>query len=258
MKLLVPADIQYKTKVKCLWVMVFLCLSFAMGDPGPCRYSITRDHLLTLRRLIENQLQSECSITYTFNERRNLSTHCYVKAALPWTLELLTNHFRYTRGSENHSFVRTLTGLIQNIYSQRCVPPINEELENDPVRFGMSIQSSPSEALQRVEDVLSKYWELVTTSNMPVDWSCVMEYTDTALPTELSLTTVSSIWDSEKAPQTELDEELEIHQKFGVMVIALSVFAGLLFIYTLYCIITHRMSHCIYDHTSQVNQSPRQ
>lgn len=60
--------------------------------------------------------------------------------------------------------------------------------------FGMSFSSSPSEALGRVQDVLSVYWELVTTMDSPVDWSCEREYTDTAepptaLPTALSLTT---------------------------------------------------------------------
>lgn len=58
----------------------------------------------------------------------------------------------------------------------------------------MSFSSSPSEALGRVQDVLSEYWELVTTRDSPVDWSCEREYRDTqepptALPTAFSLTT---------------------------------------------------------------------
>lgn len=66
--------------------------------------------------------------------------------------------------------------------------------QDDPVSFGMSLRSSPSEALGRVQDVLSEYWELVTTRDSPVDWSCEREYTDTAEPptalsTALSLTT---------------------------------------------------------------------
>ncbi|CAB1329346.1 unnamed protein product [Coregonus sp. 'balchen'] len=201
MNLHVPAHIQCKTKVKCLCVIVFLSLPLTMGDPGPCRHSITRHHLLTIRRL------SKC---------------CYVKAALPWILELLTSHFRYTQGSDNHSYVLSLIGLIHNIYSQRCVPQINEELEDDPVRFGMSFSSSPSEALGRVQDVLSEYWELVTTRDSPVDWSCEREYTDTAepptaLPTALSLTTVSTFWDSAKAPQTGLDGDQDGDLKFDFM-----------------------------------------
>lgn len=65
--------------------------------PGPCRHSITREHLLTVRQLVgvettlkqspctaqaemlqllfpqmDNQLRSGCSINYTFIERRSL------------------------------------------------------------------------------------------------------------------------------------------------------------------------------------------
>uniref|UniRef100_A0A4W5N7D0 Colony stimulating factor 1b (macrophage) n=1 Tax=Hucho hucho TaxID=62062 RepID=A0A4W5N7D0_9TELE len=234
----------HRNKVKCLCVIVFLSLSLTMGDPGPCRHSITRDHLLTIRRLIDNQLQSGCSITYTLIERRSLSKCCYVKAALPWILELLTSHFRYTQGSDNHSYVLSLTGLIHNIYSQRCVPQINEELEDDPVSFGMSFSSSPSEALGRVQDVLSEYWELVTTRDSPVDWSCEREYTDTAEP----LTALPT-----KAPQTGLDGDQVGDLKFDFMVITPSVCGGLMFIFTLYCLIKHKVimhtyklhSHCI-------------
>lgn len=54
---------------------------------------------------------------------------CFVKAALPWILELLTTHFKYTRGSVNDGYVQSLRALILNIYSQKCVPQINEEIE---------------------------------------------------------------------------------------------------------------------------------
>lgn len=54
---------------------------------------------------------------------------CFVKAALPWILELLTTHFKYSRGSVNDGYVQTLRALILNIYSQKCVPQINEEVE---------------------------------------------------------------------------------------------------------------------------------
>lgn len=54
---------------------------------------------------------------------------CFVKAALPWILELLTMHFKYTRGSISDSYVQSLRALILNIYSQRCVPQIDEEVE---------------------------------------------------------------------------------------------------------------------------------
>lgn len=54
---------------------------------------------------------------------------CFVKAALPWILELLTTHFKYSRGSVNDGYVQSLRALILNIYSQKCVPQINEEVE---------------------------------------------------------------------------------------------------------------------------------
>lgn len=57
------------------------------------------------------------------------SSVCYVKAALPRVLDLLSVHFRYSRGSESALSVRSLQNLIHNIYSQRCVPPLNEQLE---------------------------------------------------------------------------------------------------------------------------------
>lgn len=108
---------------------------------------------------MDNQLRSGCSINYTFIERRNLvgnstfppqtpsinclvlymfitlcsdfqkSKCCFVKAALPWILELLTTHFKYIRGSVNDGYVQSLRALILNIYSQKCVPQINEEVE---------------------------------------------------------------------------------------------------------------------------------
>jgi len=54
---------------------------------------------------------------------------CFVKAALPWILELLTTHFKYSRGSVNDGYVQSLRALVLNIYSQKCVPQIDEEVE---------------------------------------------------------------------------------------------------------------------------------
>ncbi|KAG7247680.1 hypothetical protein CRUP_032348 [Coryphaenoides rupestris] len=148
-----------------------------MGEvPGPCRHSITREHLMTLRHLMDNQLRSGCMITYTFIERRNLSKGCFVKAALPWILELLMTHFKYSRGSVNDVYVQSLRALILNIYSQKCVPQINEEVEDKPEHFEVTFKQSPLEALQRALEVLSVYWELVTTRETPVDWQCESEY----------------------------------------------------------------------------------
>lgn len=43
----------------------------------------------------------------------------------------------------------------------------------------MLYSGSPSDALQQVSEVLTVYWELVTTSDTPVDWTCQQEYTET-------------------------------------------------------------------------------
>ncbi|KAL0186590.1 hypothetical protein M9458_018260, partial [Cirrhinus mrigala] len=57
------------------------------------------------------------------------SVVCYVKAALPRVLELFNVHFKYTRGSGSAQAVVSIQNLILNIYSQRCIPSLNEELE---------------------------------------------------------------------------------------------------------------------------------
>lgn len=85
-------------QVKCLCVLMFLSFPLSMAEvPGPCRHSITREHLLVVRQLVgvkttsnrsyqispaeippllflqmDNQLRSGCSITYTFIEQRTL------------------------------------------------------------------------------------------------------------------------------------------------------------------------------------------
>uniref|UniRef100_A0A3Q3XQK3 Uncharacterized protein n=1 Tax=Mola mola TaxID=94237 RepID=A0A3Q3XQK3_MOLML len=179
MTILVSTLIHSKAEVKCLCVLMFLSFPLTMTEvPGPCRHSITREHLLTVRHLMDNQLRSGCSITYTFIEQRSLSKCCFVKAALPWILELLTTHFKYSRGSVNDGYVQSLRALILNIYSQKCVPQINEEVEDKPESFEMLYRGSPLEALKRASEVLSIYWELVTMSNAPVDWRCQHEYSD--------------------------------------------------------------------------------
>lgn len=83
-------------QVKCLCVLMFLSFPLITTEiPGPCRHSITKEHLLTVRHLVggattpeflyavleispllllqmDNQLRSGCSITYTFIERQSL------------------------------------------------------------------------------------------------------------------------------------------------------------------------------------------
>lgn len=51
--------------------------------------------------------------------------------------------------------------------------------QDKPESFEMLYRGSPSEALQRASEVLSVYWELVTTSDAPVDWRCQHDYTET-------------------------------------------------------------------------------
>ncbi|XP_045912874.1 macrophage colony-stimulating factor 1b isoform X5 [Micropterus dolomieu] len=209
MTILVSTLIQSKAKlqVKCLCVLMFLSFPLTMAEvPGPCKHSITREHLLTVRHLMDNQLRSGCSITYTFIEQRSLSKCCFVKAALPWILELLTTHFKYSRGSVNDGYVQSLRALILNIYSQKCVPQINEEVEDKPESFEMLYRGSPTEALQRASEVLSVYWELVTTSDAPVDWRCQHEYTETfgsttELPTESTTQYFTVMVGSQRRPR---------------------------------------------------------
>nr|XP_043895118.1 macrophage colony-stimulating factor 1b isoform X2 [Solea senegalensis] len=235
----------FQLQVKCLFVLMLLSLPLNMAEvPGPCRHSITREHLLIVRNLMDNQLRSGCSISYTFIERRSLSKCCFVKAALPWILELLTTHFKYRRGSANYGYVRSLRALILNIYSQKCVPEINEEIEEKPESFEMLYRGSPTEALQRASEVLSIYLELVTTSNAPVDWRCQHEYTEIfGSTTELFTETPTDFTDSydrksEKASQTRPVKDL---YKLGFIIA--SICGGLLFILTLYCLITQKTIH---------------
>uniref|UniRef100_A0A673LYS6 Colony stimulating factor 1b (macrophage) n=1 Tax=Sinocyclocheilus rhinocerous TaxID=307959 RepID=A0A673LYS6_9TELE len=161
---------------KNVCVLMLLCVPLTMMDiPGPCKHAITMDHLLQLKQLISNQLRTGCSITYTFIERKHLSVVCYVKATLPRVLELFNVHFKYVRGSGSAHAVVSIQNLILNIYSQHCIPSLNEELE-DPVAFERQYNESPVQALQRVEEVLSLYLHLITTTNTPVNWTCEQEY----------------------------------------------------------------------------------
>lgn len=103
-------------QVKCLCVLMFLSFPLSMAEvPGPCRHSITREHLLIVRQLVgvkttsnrsdqislaeilpllflqmDNQLRSGCSITYTFIERRTLVRKCLSKKVFlykRWTVK---------------------------------------------------------------------------------------------------------------------------------------------------------------------------
>nr|XP_055040589.1 macrophage colony-stimulating factor 1a [Misgurnus anguillicaudatus] len=166
----------HKAKVRHQWFVLILCFYLVYaGVPGPCKHSVTQGHLLNLRRLIKNQLQNGCSITYSFTERQNLSVVCYVKAAFPHILELLNTQFRYAKDSDNYRYTNSLKNVIYNIYSQGCIPLINEELENSPVKTQMT---SAKAALEKAEEVIHMYVDLMTKSDKPVDWNCEEEYTE--------------------------------------------------------------------------------
>ncbi|XP_005448802.1 macrophage colony-stimulating factor 1b isoform X1 [Oreochromis niloticus] len=264
MTILVSTLIQSKAKlqVKCLCMIMFLSFPLTMAEvPGPCRHSITREHLLTVRQLMDNQLRSGCSINYTFIERRSLSKCCFVKAALPWILELLTTHFKYIRGSVNDGYVQSLRALILNIYSQKCVPWINEEIEDKPESFEVLYRGSPSDALQKVSEVLTVYWELVTTSDAPVDWRCQHEYTETfgsttELYTELYTESITQHFtDSYDRDSVQASQREPVSDLYKLGFIIASICGGLLFILTLYCLIAHKKTHSPYGSRLQTNTS---
>nr|XP_020514922.1 macrophage colony-stimulating factor 1-like [Labrus bergylta] len=159
----------------CFWL--FLCFRPALaGVPGPCRHSVTQDHFLSLNRLIDNQLDNSCFIIYPFTECLNLSKVCCVKAAFPHILDLLSSHFHYAQSSDNRRYVSTLETVIFHLYSQGCVPEINEEYEDSPVRFLRIEQSSPKEALKKVRSVIRMYMSLINENSDPLDWDCKDQY----------------------------------------------------------------------------------
>ncbi|XP_068454051.1 macrophage colony-stimulating factor 1b isoform X2 [Clinocottus analis] len=262
MTVLVSTLIQSKAEVKCLCVLMFLSFPLTMAEvPGPCRHSITREHLLTVRHLMDNQLRSGCTITYTFVERRSLSKCCFVKAALPWILELLTTHFKYSRGSVNDGYVQSLRALVLNIYSQKCVPQINEEVEDKPESFEILHRGSTSEALQRASDVLSVYWELVTTSDAPVDWRCQDEYTEETFGSTTELyaeSTTQHFTDSYGRSSAKASQRRPIRDLYILGLILVSICGGLLLTLTLYCFITQKISHNPHGSRSHTNSRGRQ
>ncbi|KAM7411672.1 hypothetical protein PAMA_021588 [Pampus argenteus] len=261
MTILVSTLIQSRAKVKCLCVLMFLSFPLTMAEvPGPCRHSITREHLLTVRHLMDNQLRSGCLITYTFIEQRSLSKCCFVKAALPWILELLTTHFKYRRGSVNDGYVQSLRALIHNIYSQKCVPQINEEVEDKPESFEMLYRGSPLEALQRASEVLSVYWELVTTGDTPVDWRCQHEYTEVFGSTTDLYTDSSTqhFTDSYGGKSVKASQRRPIRDLYKLSIIIASISGALLFILTLHCLITQKKISIPHRSRSYTNSRDQQ
>ncbi|XP_053480450.1 macrophage colony-stimulating factor 1b isoform X1 [Ictalurus furcatus] len=236
-------SICYNVKSVCVLVLLYIPLSM-MHIPGPCRHSITNDHLLQINHLINNHLRNGCSISYVFIEKRHLSSVCYVKAALPRVLDLLSVHFRYSRGSESALLVRSLQNLIHNIYSQRCVPPLNEQLEEDPVVFLKQFTDSPIQALQRAKEVLDIYLQLITQThtNTSMDWSCAMEYSNytTVVITELPRTHRTEATQV-MLGQVEQDSSDLSFYKLGFTVLAVS--GGIFLLITVSCLIHRKRFH---------------
>ncbi|XP_054640341.1 uncharacterized protein LOC129186275 [Dunckerocampus dactyliophorus] len=179
-------------KARYLCLFLILCFHLALGGvPGPCRHSVTQEHLRSLNRLIDNQLDRGCFIIYPFTEHMNLSQICYIKAALPHVLELLRTHFRYIGNSDNRRYVNTLEKAIYHLYSQGCVSEINEEIEDRPSRLIRMTKSSPKEALKKARHVIQTYMSLMTVSTRPVDWNCQAEYSaaeDNLTPAPVAVT----------------------------------------------------------------------
>ncbi|XP_026868002.1 macrophage colony-stimulating factor 1b isoform X1 [Electrophorus electricus] len=229
----------HKTKVKSLCILILLYIPLSMMEiPGPCRHSITKDHLLQMKSLINIQLRNGCTITYKFIERKHLSLVCYVKAALPRVLELLSKRFHYAQGSEAALSTLTLQNLILNIYSQHCVPALNEELEEDPVAFERQFTDSPMRALQRAKEVLDLYLELITHTHTVVDWACEAEYSShgPAAITEPPASTEAALGLGGQPHQSSSKERF---YKPGFIV--LSVSAGLLLVLGIYCFIDRKI-----------------
>ncbi|XP_041955363.1 macrophage colony-stimulating factor 1b isoform X2 [Alosa sapidissima] len=231
---------------------MLLCVNLAMGDVrGPCRHSLTKDHLLHIKSLINNQLQSGCFITYTFIERGSLSKVCYIKAALPWALELLSANFHYVSSSENGQNVRALKGLILNIYSQQCAPVINEEVEEDPVTFERVYHGSPKEALLRVQEVLTLYLDIITHSSTPVDWSCETEYAQQEpLPAPAYSPPSTEEPAIEKLGSNLRNEtSQDLHNFYKLGFIAMTACCGILLPITVCCFIKHKKLQNNYHRT---------
>ncbi|XP_051531965.1 uncharacterized protein LOC127427984 isoform X2 [Myxocyprinus asiaticus] len=107
-----------------------------------------------------------------------MSVVCYVKATFPHILDLLNTQFRYDKDSDNYRYTNSLKNLIYTIYSQRCIPPINDEIEDNPVKFARIHMTLPRAALEKAEEVIRLYMSLMTKSDKPVDWNCEEEYTE--------------------------------------------------------------------------------
>lgn len=156
-------------------------------------------------------------------------------------------------------------------------------LQDKPESFEVLYRGSPSDALQKVLEVLMVYWELVTTSDAPVDWRCQHEYTETfGSTTELytefytesitqhftgeNLNFLGSLWwntqmsaataeitnrvsfptDSYDRDSVQGSQREPVSDLYKLGFIIASICGGLLFILTLYCLITHKVSELLF------------
>lgn len=77
-------------------------------------------------------------------------------------------------------------------------------LQDKPESFENFYRGSPLEALQKVSEVLAVYWELVRTTNSPVDWRCQHEYTETfGSTTDMPIESTAQDFTGEKLPVLE-------------------------------------------------------
>ncbi|XP_041092031.1 uncharacterized protein LOC121304734 isoform X2 [Polyodon spathula] len=166
-----------KAKARQLCFLVLLCFHLASGDvPGPCKHSVTNDHIQIVNTLIVNQLENGCSIEYKFIDQGSLSKTCYVKAAFPKVLDVLTKHFNYHKSSVNFKYVDELKTLVKNIYRTKCILEVNVSMEDDPEKFVKAYAGSPAAVLGHIRKVMSFYMELLTENSRPINWSCADQY----------------------------------------------------------------------------------
>ncbi|XP_041092034.1 macrophage colony-stimulating factor 1-like isoform X5 [Polyodon spathula] len=242
-----------KAKARQLCFLVLLCFHLASGDvPGPCKHSVTNDHIQIVNTLIVNQLENGCSIEYKFIDQGSLSKTCYVKAAFPKVLDVLTKHFNYHKSSVNFKYVDELKTLVKNIYRTKCILEVNVSMEDDPEKFVKAYAGSPAAVLGHIRKVMSFYMELLTENSRPINWSCADQYAqDVAeLTTEGTLPTgygskILGHGEGEIQPsdgprggrQSEKESQYETQNPYKQLFISAAVCGGLLGICAIYCFI---------------------
>uniref|UniRef100_A0A672R389 Colony stimulating factor 1b (macrophage) n=1 Tax=Sinocyclocheilus grahami TaxID=75366 RepID=A0A672R389_SINGR len=219
-----PLPLNFPSHGKNVCVLMLLCVPLTMMDiPGPCKHAITMDHLLQLKQLISNQLRTGCSITYTFIERKHL-----VRGSLKHSMLWL--HFSVVEGiGDPHPFV------FNCFFFSLC-----HSLQEDPVAFERQYNESPVQALQRVEEVLSLYLHLITTTNTPVNWTCEQEYSSNMPPTvtQLTTSTEAAVELFRQDPQGSFSDDF---YRLGFIVVCIC--GGFLILLTAYCLLERKVCY---------------